>query len=540
MVTEMTPTLNRATQQSGWLLRVVVDSGRWGVMAILSLLLIIRVTYLLICPLELVPDEAYYWDWSRQLDWSYYSKPPMIAWLIAFSTAVGGDSVFAIRLPATLMGTVGLWLVYELGRVLYDHRIGFWTFLIVASFPGMTALCLLMTIDAPFLVAWTASLYCLWRLFANEKPDLKWLPLAILATGAGLLTKQTALGLIPLMILFLIASKSDRAKLKSPALWIWVAGSLACMLPVLWWNYRHDWVTLEHTGQHFGTQSVSALRHVTRFLEFVVSQFGILSPVVGWMMLVITAPLLIQLRRLPRRECFLMCFGAIPFVAVTALSLVQQVQPNWAVALHLPSVVLLAAWGAGSLPIALRWDSSRRWLPAAVVFSGILSAGIAAAPFLIPDSKIAGTAFDPTFRLRGWRDLGEQVGTMLHALPEHERILIIAATSRGPVSELAYYLPGKPRVYRWNAGEVVDSQHDLWSGPQNAHGTDAVIVTDGAARVPKRLAQSFRSIEEIGPVMVALGPHKSRHFRIWRGESLDSWPTRSPAPLANHSKTTLQ
>src|SRR5437870_13319168 len=60
------------------------------------------------CPLDLAPDEAHYWHWSRHLDWSYYSKGPLAAWLIRASCEVfGGLSVqlvgtemLAVRLPA--------------------------------------------------------------------------------------------------------------------------------------------------------------------------------------------------------------------------------------------------------------------------------------------------------------------------------------------------------------------------------------------------------------------------------------------------------
>ena len=31
----------------------------------------------------------HYWDWSRHLDWSYYSKGPLVAWLIRGSHVVG-------------------------------------------------------------------------------------------------------------------------------------------------------------------------------------------------------------------------------------------------------------------------------------------------------------------------------------------------------------------------------------------------------------------------------------------------------------------
>ena len=42
----------------------------------------LRVSFLFINGLDLIGDESYYWDWSRRLDWCYYSKPPMVAWQI--------------------------------------------------------------------------------------------------------------------------------------------------------------------------------------------------------------------------------------------------------------------------------------------------------------------------------------------------------------------------------------------------------------------------------------------------------------------------
>src|SRR5437870_11106827 len=60
------------------------------------------------CPLDLAPDEAHYWHWSRHLDWSYYSKGPLIAWLIRgscelfgeLSIRLVGSEMLAVRLPA--------------------------------------------------------------------------------------------------------------------------------------------------------------------------------------------------------------------------------------------------------------------------------------------------------------------------------------------------------------------------------------------------------------------------------------------------------
>ena len=153
-------------------------------------------------PLDLIHDEAYYWDWSRQLDWGYYSKPPLVAWLIALSTWFGGASAFAVRLPAVLLGTGGLVWMYLLTARLYGRRAGFWAVLISAATPGSSVLSLLMTIDAPLLFCWGGALYGFWRLLECDAKRLAWLLLAVAAVGLGLLSKQTMFGFLALGVFF--------------------------------------------------------------------------------------------------------------------------------------------------------------------------------------------------------------------------------------------------------------------------------------------------------------------------------------------------
>src|SRR5437764_11537544 len=74
------------------------------------------------CPLDLAPDEAHYWDWSRHLDWSYYSKGPLVAYLIragcalagAWSQAFTSTDMLAVRLPAVVCGSLLLVSLYVL------------------------------------------------------------------------------------------------------------------------------------------------------------------------------------------------------------------------------------------------------------------------------------------------------------------------------------------------------------------------------------------------------------------------------------------
>src|SRR5580692_3480904 len=82
-----------------------------------------RIAYLgWFCPLDLAQDEAHYWDWSRHLDWSYYSKGPLVAWLIrlslelfgALSLSATGSEILAVRLPAVFCGALLLIALYIL------------------------------------------------------------------------------------------------------------------------------------------------------------------------------------------------------------------------------------------------------------------------------------------------------------------------------------------------------------------------------------------------------------------------------------------
>ena len=62
-------------------------SARSGLFIILTITLW-RIVLLRFDTTDLFVDEAQYWLWSQHLDFGYYSKPPMIAWVIRAATAL--------------------------------------------------------------------------------------------------------------------------------------------------------------------------------------------------------------------------------------------------------------------------------------------------------------------------------------------------------------------------------------------------------------------------------------------------------------------
>src|ERR1700761_2008747 len=89
-------------------------------------------------PFDLLPDEAQYWSWSRHLAFGYFSKPPLIAWLIAGTTKLGGDAEPFVRLGAPLLhAATGIVLCF-LGRAMFGARAGFFAAILYATLPGVS------------------------------------------------------------------------------------------------------------------------------------------------------------------------------------------------------------------------------------------------------------------------------------------------------------------------------------------------------------------------------------------------------------------
>src|SRR6516164_5376204 len=186
---------------------------RWRLLAALLMLGAagLRLAYLACdCPLDLAPDEAHYWDWSRHPDWSYYSKGPLVAWLIRAGCAVAGpwseahtgNLAFAVRLPAVVCGTLLLVSLYvltvqvfgrdrlALGVVVLGHR---------AVFRGS---------------AWA------------------W-PAAGLLVGLGALAKYTMVLWVPSLALFLLTTPAYRGLLWRRGFWAMALVAALCCLPIL-------------------------------------------------------------------------------------------------------------------------------------------------------------------------------------------------------------------------------------------------------------------------------------------------------------------
>src|ERR1700716_2253360 len=87
--------------------------ARWTFATVLGLTLL-RLGVLKISPLDLLPDEAQYWSWSREFGFGCFTKPPLIAWLIAATTKLAGDAEYGVRMASPLCHAIAALALYRL------------------------------------------------------------------------------------------------------------------------------------------------------------------------------------------------------------------------------------------------------------------------------------------------------------------------------------------------------------------------------------------------------------------------------------------
>ena len=167
------------------------DQDYWSwLLVILGGLLAARLAALYFAKTDLFFDEAQYWWWSRDLAFGYFSKPPLIAWLIRLATGICGDAEWCVRAPSPILYTLTSILVFLAGRALYDARIGFWSAVVLATLPAASFSSLLISTDVPLLLFWTLAFYGWIKLI--ETRSMGFAALTGASVGLGLLANYAA------------------------------------------------------------------------------------------------------------------------------------------------------------------------------------------------------------------------------------------------------------------------------------------------------------------------------------------------------------
>jgi 4-amino-4-deoxy-L-arabinose transferase-like glycosyltransferase len=223
----------------------------WLLLALSGLLLIYRLAVVRYSGISLFFDEAQYWDWSRQLQWGYYSKPPVIAGMIAVSTAVFGDGVIGVKLLSMLSYIGTAVAMVGLSRALWPTSSGVRTGVIAGGLfltaPLVGLLGMFASTDAPLLMCWTLAAWALWRAQVTNRVGL-WLLCGVLC-GLGLLSKYTMAAFAITALWTLWGVQGPKRGLVRVGPWLALAAALLVLSPNLVWNAKMGFPTLLHTAE---------------------------------------------------------------------------------------------------------------------------------------------------------------------------------------------------------------------------------------------------------------------------------------------------
>jgi 4-amino-4-deoxy-L-arabinose transferase-like glycosyltransferase len=466
----------------------------WSLGGFLLVVTTVRLWYLQQGYLELSPDEAHYWEWSRRLDWSYYSKGPFVAYLIALSTTLGGSTELFVRLPAVLLSAGTTMGVFGLVKALFrDAKLALATAIFLHIIPLFAAGALLMTIDPPLIFFWTLTLWLVYRALSEGRAAY-WYAAGI-ALACGLLSKY-AMGYVVLSLwLFLATSVRYRDWLWRKEPYLMLAIGLVGFGPVIIWNLRHGAVSLKHVmGQADVYQRVALQLSPSTFGEFLGSQALALSPLLfSWMLIAMALSLWEGIRQRDDRWLFLFWGWAPTFSLMLALSLRQKVQANWAAPAYITSFIAVTAY------VWYRWwvvpPGWRKHLGLAGAGMVImLAVGMTVAlhdPALFVRLGVQPSA-DPLARLKGWQTLARATEALAMQMPRAPFLL----SDRYQISsELAFYVKGQPQTFNVNLGRRLN-QYDLWDGLPTLAGHDAIYVQPESAELPPALRATFQRCDE--------------------------------------------
>ncbi|MDI6757677.1 MAG: glycosyltransferase family 39 protein [Endomicrobiia bacterium] len=424
--------------------------------------------------LELHPDEAYYWLWSRRLDFGYFDHPPLVAYLIRLTT-IFSDGEYWVRFSGILGGVGASALAYRLTFEIFEsRRAAFWSVVILNVLP-LTAAGFVMTPDVPSFFFWALSVWIFWKIarVPEYSGSSEWLALG-LVFGLSLLSKYTSVLFAPCALFFLLISSRHRYHLKSPRPYLALLLSAIVFSPVVFWNKTHGWASFAFQWSH-GTSGPGKWSNVIAYLGGQAANGGIFLFLVGG------AALWETFRGGDWRKRFLGAMSVPVFVFFGWAAFKKTGEINWPAPAFFALSVAAAGWAFGHRGATTSAGVKARelfakfsvWFSASLVAILYAHAMFGSLPLASFDEKWA--LMDPLNRFRGWREFTAEVERVAGGSP-------VIAIDYQSAAELLYYSrmrldvrAGTNQFPYWRkdnaaaSGRCVafDYYTDVYSGPVN-------------------------------------------------------------------------
>ncbi len=349
----------------------------------------IRLAALAVTPLGLDVEEAQYWQWSTTPDLGYFTKPPMIAWVISVGTTIFGDTTFGVRFMAPIIQGICAILFMKIAQSAHSQKAGniaalIWLTLPISALGGQ-----IVSTDSPMLLFLLAATLMLVPLANFEKIDGKAALLSGLFTGLGMMSKYAAIYLPAGLLLWWVFVGRHHDLIKIRHVFAYIAGIGVSLLPNLVWNINNGFVTARHLSHNANLDEPSY--SILGSLEFLFAQMGVVGPVI----FVIAIMTLVFSRQHKTSQFWIALF--IPAITIISIQgFFSDANANWAVASWPPALLLTAMYCA---------DHWRRLRNPLLIGIG-LNTGIMMVVLITSFAGSLGPltpASDPLRRLKAWQ-----------------------------------------------------------------------------------------------------------------------------------------
>lgn len=480
------------------------------VLLIIVLPTILRLFLISCC--ELCEDEAYYWQWARHLDLSFHDQGPGVALAIKIGTWLLGHTETGVRLVSVILFAAACLFTYHLALRLYNRRAAVAAMIIFNLCPLFGLGSLLMMHESVQGFFWAAAMYFLWWTTEEDQPTQNfskswsgWL-LVGACLGLGFLGKYTMLLFVPGTFFFLVLNDQRRRWLKRPEPYAALLLSLVIVSPVIYWNFTHNFnsvLQVVSLGNHSGKWPINPLNT----FELAGAAAGLVTPIFfGLMVWRLYHAWQTGVRGNDKVSAFLFWLAVCYFGPFYLLSLRSYVYGNWPGLGYFPALLLVAGWVGHLSP--KENANSLKWWRAGYLLAGALSAivliQLAFSPLPLPPK------IDGANRMRGAKQLGEQVSETVREIERAGTPVLLYAKNYQVASLLAFYADGQPTTYEIK-GEARPNQYDYW--PDLPRGSNALLVLKEKERVPQITQDSFASIKQLKDLEIK---RKGQIIKIFR------------------------
>lgn len=483
--------------------KIHLGSRAWDawtfLLGIVALLTALRVVILLLSPFNLGPDEAQYWSWSLEPAFGYFSKPPMIAWLIGLSTFIFGDSEWAVRLTSPFLHAGTTLMIYQIGVLLYGERIGFWSAVTFATLPSVFFSSGLITTDTPLLFFWSIALYAFVRF--ERSGEAHWALLLGAAIGFGMMSKYAMIYFLLCGVLYLLSGPDQRRLALQPKLYLVLPVAGLVILPNILWNMRSSFATLNHTAANANWQG--DMFNPGPMMDFLVGQLGVFGPIL-FPAFVIGAILVF---RKGRGEASwpadrLLILFSLPIVTIATIEgFLSRANANWAAATYVAATLFTTAF-----LFRTKWPK---------LVQGSLGLHLLIALFfyvlVIVPGTIESLGLSNAFkRVRGWDVIGERVLAAEQSAP----YTTIMGDDRLITAELLYYArPRTTPISFWDADLHPEHHYELTIPLKPSEGERVLLVS--RYRNPKEMFSHFETATYLGTEEVVTGVGKVQKVHLF-------------------------